>query len=151
MLDHPLDEKSRRKVCKSLIPRGIRNNNPFNIKRTYNSWKGKLKNGTDKDFEQFRTIDYGLRAGFLLLRNAYIAKGFNTVEKIIPRFAPATENNVSRYCDYIVANSPLDYDTKISVNSLSFYWLCQRICLYESRFDLSYDKYIDVIKKFNLW
>ena len=68
--------------------RGIRNKNPFNIRRSNNSWRGKTALNPDKEFERFTSMDYGLRAGFLLLRNAYLSKGFNTVELIINRFAP---------------------------------------------------------------
>ena len=64
------------------LTRGIRNKNPFNIRKSNNLWRGKTAFNSDKDFERFTSMDYGLRAGFLLLRNAYLAKGFNTVEKI---------------------------------------------------------------------
>ena len=63
--------------------RGIRNNNPFNIKRSSSRWLGKVpfKDSSDQVFEQFTDIDYGLRAGFILLRN-YIKRGDNTYQKI---------------------------------------------------------------------
>lgn len=138
---------------KLYICRGIRNNNPFNLKLSHNSWKGKIsyKKNTDKVFEQFISIDYGLRAGFLLLRNAYLNKGYDTPQKIIERYAPSSENNVHNYLMFIIKDCPLDFDTKISINSLTFYWLCHKILRYESEFNLSYEKYCDIIKKFNLW
>lgn len=134
-----------------MITRGIKNNNPFNIRKSVNSWQGKLKFSKDKDFEQFCSMDYGLRAGIQLLRNGYIAKGFDTVEKIIPRYAPASENDVQSYIAFVLQDSPLRAEEKLSVNSLNFYWLCQKMCLYESHFELSYEKYINVVKKFRLW
>lgn len=132
--------------------RGIRNNNPFNIKRSSSSWKGKINiaKSSDKVFEQFITMDYGLRAGFRLLQN-YLVKGYDTPEKIIKRFAPSSENNVDRYLLFVVEDCPLSASTKIGLNSLTFFWLCQKILKYESNFDLSYDKYTSIIKKFNLW
>lgn len=134
-----------------MITRGIRNNNPFNIRLSQNSWKGKIApfKNTDKEFEQFKTMRYGLRAGFLLLRN-YISKGYNTVEKIINRFAPASENNVVSYIAFICENSSLTPSSSISLNSLTFYWLCQNILRYESHYELDYNTYLSVMKEFRL-
>ena len=78
------------------IPRGIRNNNPLNI-RIGNSWRGEVENPTDKDFEQFQTMFWGLRAGFVLLRRYITRYQLNTIEKIISRWAPNNENNTEQY------------------------------------------------------
>lgn len=139
-----------RKLGTSAKTRGIRNNNPFNIRKSLNTWKGKIRISGDKDFEQFINIWYGLRAGFLLLRNAYLNKGFNTPVGILYRYAPECENLTEKYIDF-VCDSSLDRNTVISVNSLSFFTLCQRMLLYESSYDLTYENYLFVIRKFNLW
>lgn len=131
--------------------RGIRNKNPFNIKRSCNHWHGKIKRPTDNVFEQFTRMQYGIRAGVLLLRNGYLNKGFDTVKKIISRYAPACENNVDRYCDYIYQNSPLSPETKIVFNSLSFFHLCHTICMYESKYNLTYDEFMSVMSNFKLY
>lgn len=128
--------------------RGIRNKNPFNIKLSKNSWLGKIKKNTDGTFEQFRSIDYGLRAGMQLLRG-YIARGYDTPSKIINRFAPASENNTHRYIDFVCDGS-LHPDDNLSVNSLNFYNLCSKICKYESKYDFNYDDYVRIIRKFRL-
>lgn len=77
-------------------PRGIRNNNPLNI-RIGNSWQGKVENPTDKTFEQFTQMEYGLRAGFYLLRRYISRYHLNTISDIIKRWAPANENNTENY------------------------------------------------------
>ena len=59
---------------KKIVPRGIRNNNPLNIVKGQN-WKGERHPQTDRRFEEFESMQYGIRAGFKLLRN-YIT-GFN--------------------------------------------------------------------------
>lgn len=130
--------------------RGIRNKNPFNIKLSQNSWLGKVSNAknTDRVFEQFKEIDYGLRAGMQLLRG-YIARGYDTPDKIIKRFAPSSENNTTAYLLFVL-DSPLHSDDNLSVNSLNFYWLCQRICLYESQYDFKYDDYIRIKQRFRI-
>lgn len=87
------------------LPRGIRNNNPLNIVKG-NSWKGERANQTDKRFEEFESMAMGLRAGFILLRN-YIEgtktrpTKFNTIRKIIARWAPPSENYTQRYIDNV--------------------------------------------------
>lgn len=87
------------------LPRGIRNNNPLNIVKG-NSWKGERANQTDKRFEEFESMAMGLRAGFVLLRN-YIEgtktrpTKFNTIRKIIARWAPPSENYTQRYIDNV--------------------------------------------------
>lgn len=78
-------------------PRGIRNNNPLNI-RVGNKWIGEVENPTDKDFEQFVSMAYGLRAGFVLLRRYINRYHLKTIEDIISRWAPPAENNTGRYC-----------------------------------------------------
>lgn len=82
------------------IPRGIRNNNPLNI-RIGNTWLGEVPNPTDSEFEQFVSVTYGLRAAFCILRR-YIRKyNRNTIYKIICAWAPAVENQTEKYCLYV--------------------------------------------------
>lgn len=83
------------------LPRGIRNNNPLNIRKG-NNWQGERKNQTDPAFEQFESMTYGLRAGFKILKN-YQAQSLleqkraDTIRKIIRRWAPPCENVTERY------------------------------------------------------
>lgn len=87
------------------LPRGIRNNNPLNIVKG-NNWRGERKNQTDSRFEEFESIEFGLRAGFVLLRN-YIEGTkvrtikFNTIRKIISRWAPPSENHTQNYINSV--------------------------------------------------
>ena len=83
-----------------MIPRGIRNNNPLNI-RVGNNWKGEVSQPTDHTFEQFTEMKWGIRAAFIILRNYIQRHQLNTVRKIITRWAPASENNTQRYIDMV--------------------------------------------------
>lgn len=88
-----------------MEPRGIRNNNPLNIRKGSN-WKGERPVQTDKAFEEFQTMQYGIRAGFVILRKYItgyngITQKFNTIEKIVRRWAPPTENATQRYIDFV--------------------------------------------------
>lgn len=78
------------------IPRGIRNNNPLNI-RIGCSWQGEVDSPTDSEFEQFISMKWGLRAGFVLLRRYINRYGLRTIRDIISRWAPASENNTDAY------------------------------------------------------
>lgn len=87
------------------VPRGIRNNNPLNIRKG-NSWIGERYPQVDREFEEFRTLEYGIRAAFKLMRN-YItgfsgrSVKYNTIRKLIRRWAPPTENATQRYIDFV--------------------------------------------------
>lgn len=84
--------------------RGIRNKNPFNIRKSMNNnWLGKI-DGSDRDFETFNSMVLGLRAGLKLLFT-YIDRGDNTIEKIIQRFAPPSENSTNAYIEYVQRDS----------------------------------------------
>lgn len=75
------------------LPRSVRNNNPGNLVKTGIPWQGKVA-GTDSKFETFDTPENGRRA----LENnllAYHKQGFDTVEKVIGRWAPASENGAT--------------------------------------------------------
>lgn len=79
-------------------PRGIRNNNPGNIRKSSSSWLGKIQNGSDEDFEQFTEMAYGVRAMAKLIFNTYINKyNAQNLVQIIERYAPSSENNVDAY------------------------------------------------------
>lgn len=82
-------------------PRGIRNNNPLNIRKG-SSWKGERPIQTDQAFEEFVSMEWGIRAGLKLIRNHIT--GFNgkrppanTIKKLIAVWAPSTENNTEAY------------------------------------------------------
>lgn len=100
------------------LPRGIRNNNPGNIRMSNNQWKGKIPHhlNTDKAFEQFNTMAEGTRAMTVLIRN-WIRKGTaNTIEKIVKRYAPPNENNTTRYVDLISDWTGLPKDQVLDVD-----------------------------------
>lgn len=90
---------------KSIVPRGIRNNNPLNIRKGSN-WKGERHPQKDKAFEEFESMEMGVRAGFKLIKNYMsgyngLTQKFNTIEKIIRRWAPPSENNTRKYIEQV--------------------------------------------------
>lgn len=99
-------------VRKKPVPRGIRNNNPLNIK-IGNTWLGEVVNPTEDKFEQFVTMAYGLRAAFCILRR-YIRKyKRNTISDIIKTWAPDVENNTENYINVVCHLTGIDRDAEI--------------------------------------
>lgn len=83
-------------------PRGIRNNNPGNIRLSKTQWQGQAAEQTDRDFITFTMPVYGLRALMKTLLTYHLKYGLDTVESIINRYAPPVENATDAYI-YAVA------------------------------------------------
>lgn len=94
---------------KRPIPRGIRNNNPLNI-RIGNVWLGEVREPTDPDFEQFISMVYGVRAGFVLLRRYIRHYHRTTIPQVIAAWAPSTENNTEAYIVAVCQMSKISRD-----------------------------------------
>ena len=82
-----------------MQPRGIRNNNPLNIRHSADQWQGACEEQKDKSFVQFKTMAYGYRAAWKTLQSYYNrfymqGKAF-TVRNIIYRWAPPEDNNAT--------------------------------------------------------
>lgn len=79
------------------LPRGIRNNNPGNIKDDGQNWQG--VSGTDGTFYIFADTTWGLRAIAKAITNM-IAKGLNTITLLISAWSATDQaayiNNVSQ-------------------------------------------------------
>ncbi len=75
-------------------PRGIRNNNPLNIRRGKSAWMGLAERQTDSEFCVFKEAKWGWRAAFKLLCDTYYTKwALRTVKSIISTWAPPSDGN----------------------------------------------------------
>lgn len=93
------------------LPRGIRNNNPLNIRKG-NNWQGEVPISNDGEFEQFVSMQMGVRAGFKILKNYMTGyggrvKALTNVHDIIHRWAPPNENNCKAYIESVCRVSGL--------------------------------------------
>lgn len=95
------------------ISRGLRNNNPLNIRKSSTQFVGET-DGNDASFKTFKTMAYGYRAAFVILRTYYKKYGCNTVGKIIKRWAPPTENNTTNYIATVSRRSKIPSGRKLS-------------------------------------
>lgn len=84
------------RVIDMALPRGIRNNNPGNIERTGDRWRGMSAIQSDPRYVVFDAPVWGLRAMARIIRN-YMRQGCDTIERIITRWAPPSENVTSAY------------------------------------------------------
>jgi len=82
--------------------RSFRNNNPLNIKRNArNKWYGAKKAQTDKVFEEFESLEYGVRAALIILKKYIDIYKLDTIEGIISKWAPEGENGKAATKNYI--------------------------------------------------
>lgn len=127
-------------VKKPIVPRGIRNNNPLNI-RIGNTWLGEIAVNTDKQFEQFVHIKYGLRAGFVLLRRYIKHYKLNTVNEIISRWAPSNENNTASYVNRVCCLTGFEKNTPLEFEQETMIKLVAAMCKVENGVEVN-PKYI---------
>ena len=82
---------------KQTLPRGLRNNNPGNLRRSNDNWQGLAPEQTDPQFFQFTAPEWGYRALIKTLQTYRRKHGLQTIAELISRWAPANENNTSAY------------------------------------------------------
>lgn len=98
-------------------PRGIRNNNPGNLRISGDQWLGLSATQTDNDFFQFISPYYGIRAMAKTLRTYYQKHDLKTIEKIIHRYAPTSENKTDSYVKSVVAQVGKDANARLNIVS----------------------------------
>lgn len=89
------------------IPRGLRNNNPLNIRLSSTKWQGEIQSD-DTDFCTFRDVFWGCRAAIKNLIT-HITQDKRrlirtTIEREVLRWAPSSANTsayLNWVCDYI--------------------------------------------------
>lgn len=93
------------------MTRGLRNNNPLNIRISNDQWQGTATTQTDKAFVQFQTMAYGYRAAWKTLDTYCLHFRHErmpyTVRTIINRWAPPSENDTEAYIRAVIKLSGL--------------------------------------------
>lgn len=121
-------------------PRGVRNNNPGNIKFEYaNDWRGKIPEAQNTEelditgkpkFEQYVSWMYGVRAMIYLLKNSYLPGPRNTIKKVLQEWAP---DYSSYYLSFLVNKVGKGENEVISPNDeTSIKKLVQAIARFEN-------------------
>ena len=97
-------------------PRGIRNNNPGNLRRTDDPWQGLTPGQPDKEFFVFKSEAYGIRALARTLIAYQDEHRLRSVRQIISRWAPANENDTGAYIDAVAKSSGFDPDQPLDMH-----------------------------------
>ena len=97
--------------------RGVRNNNPLNIRyNPNNDWQGQL--GVDSEgFVVFDDMDSGFRAAQQTLGTYGDDHGIDTISDVVSRWAPAKDrNDVAAYTDFVSSRTGINPDKKIDLS-----------------------------------
>lgn len=100
----------------AFFPRGIRNFNPGNIENGPFARSQPGYVGSDGRFAQFDTMDHGIDAQSALL-HSYGNKGLNTLNAIINRYAPSSDNNnTNAYASFVSKKMGVDPNQPLDMN-----------------------------------
>jgi hypothetical protein len=110
------DDRFTKDSCKTEeCSRGLRNNNPGNIEKGGDSWKGILA-GIDSRFATFSTPEDGIRAIYVIQKNVE-AKGIDTIRERIYRWAPPSDgNDTEAYVAAVAEAMGISPDQPFSIN-----------------------------------
>ncbi len=107
-----------------MLSRGIRNNNPGNIRHSATPFRGEVVPSQDAEFKEFESVEWGFRAMFLIIHNYGELYGIDTLDKIIARWAPSVENDTAQYIGVVARRlgcssrshiDSLDHDTMVKL------------------------------------
>jgi len=98
-----------------MVAKSVRNNNPGNIRDVGIAWEGRV--GSEGGFVKFDTPAMGVRA---MTKNLYTYqnRGLTTVNQMITRWAPPSDNNpTNSYIDYVANQMGVDPNQSINLES----------------------------------
>lgn len=99
------------------MSRGISNCNPGNIRHSSVFYQGEVQPSKDRAFKQFRSMEWGYRAMFVLLDTYRRRYGLRTLREMILRYAPPSENHTERYIEAVSDWTGIDPDEPLNTRS----------------------------------
>ena len=127
-----------------MTPRGIRNNNPLNIRISGQKWKGKVTPSKDCAFEQFQSMAYGIRAAIVIVRTYIRSHHLETPRQIIRRWAPPHENSTDQYISFVSKKAGLDAEKRLTINSK--FDICRMLwamAIYENGQEVDFKQFVE--------
>lgn len=94
------------------LSRGLRNRNPGNIRRSTTTYRGEAPSA-DPAFKTFETMAWGYRAMFVLLHTYRVRHGCDTLQRMIGRYAPPSENHTQAYVRAVAAATGIGPDEQV--------------------------------------
>ena len=120
-----------------------------NLRISSIKWQGKATTNTDGAFEQFATMEYGVRAMIILLKGYINKHKLDTLPKIIKRYAPAADNNnEGSYVAQVTKHSGITATQKLVADKHTLRLLVRSMARHENGVDCVTDETFD--KAFNL-
>lgn len=116
-------------IGRTDLPIGIRNNNPGNI-RPGDAWQGAI--GTDGGFIVFQDVSWGLRALATDLANKITVDGLTTITAIVSVYAPPSENDTQSYINAVSADTGIDPNAQLSLDTGTLHSLMRAIINHEN-------------------
>ncbi len=123
------------------MPRGIRNNNPGNIRLNKIKWQGAADDQMDGEFVQFSDPVWGIRALARVLRTYQKKHNLTTITDIINRWAPPSENDSQSYVDHVSKMSGYEPFQQLDLinNDEQLMSIIQAIIAHENGIENHYD------------
>lgn len=107
-----------------MTPRGIRLNNPGNIRHSKDKWQGLSNIQDDPRFLKFIAPEWGIRAMVKILITYQTKYGCNNIAAIVYRYAPPEENNAEAYIRSLCSGTAIDRGQPLDVRD---YQTCLRL------------------------
>jgi len=98
---------------------GMRNNNPGNLRRSKDPWQGLAEKQTDEEYFVFDSPIYGIRALARTLIAYQDEHNLRTIDQIINRWAPSSENNTEAYIKDVCEDTGLAADKPLNMHIYS--------------------------------
>lgn len=102
-----------------MDPRGLRTNNPGNIRHSKVAWQGQAAAQADQDFVTFVSPQYGIRALAKTLLTYQAGHGLKTIEQIVGRWAPPNENDTGAYIRAVASAVGVPPSAAVVVDSVA--------------------------------
>jgi len=111
------EEEIEQTLLQGGVQRGIRNNNPLNIRYdSANDWQGQIGKD-DEGFAIFETANHGMRAGDIILENYDDLHGIDTISEAMERFSPASDDNdPEAYADFVANLTGMGANQRIDLS-----------------------------------
>lgn len=111
-----------------------------------NQWQGMT--GNERGFVKFSAPEFGWRAALKLLFN-YHRLGFNTITKIVTRWAPPSENDTAKYIKFVAKRTELDKDAVIT-SRVDLCKVCAAMAMMETSTYVSHLVLYDYVLKYRM-
>ena len=112
------------------LPRGWRNCNPGNIKKSAERFRGEV-DGLDTVFKTFRSMAWGFRALFMILHTYIVKYNLRTIRQIVERWAPSGENNTEDYIYTLCEKMHMEDDDELHFTPITMPRLATAIATIE--------------------